>query len=247
MTRRYNHILICVPTTHQTVKSGTMISIANAVKALSGAGLKVDLHNIDSAEIVTARDMFANMVLHSSTWDGLLFIDSDVEFDSSVVGRMLALKEDFAAATYPRRNLDIDTFVAQVRAHGNTRRAMAQGSSFTFSLGWDDGPGSGAVRDGFQSAAAVGMGLALISKQCLSSMVKAGVVKQRSDLAAGPGRRCWSFFDIIEADGERLGEDYSFCYRWTALMQKQLWVCIDEEVAHLGHFRFSARYSDLLF
>jgi hypothetical protein len=242
----FRSILLALPTTSQSVKSATTLTIAKVVKQLLVAGIDVDLHNIDSAEIVTARDMFANMVLHSAKWDGLLFIDSDMAFDARVVSRLIERDEDVVAAACPRRSLNFDRLLAGAQAHGNFRKAVAQGSDFTVKLDWEGKRLTPARSNGgFCSAVAVGMACALISRNALLQMVEQGVVTPRADLQS-PAGPCWSFFGIVEAMGQRFGEDYSFCYRWTSLMKRQLSVCMDEDISHIGHFDYTARYSDSL-
>lgn len=245
--RRFRRILLSLPTTSQSMKSATALTVANVVRVLSADGIDVQLHNIDSAEIVTARDMFANMVLHSPQFDSLLFIDSDMSFDPRLVQRMIALDEEFSAAAYTRRRLDLDAFLTAAQQGSDIRRAVAHASSFTLKPTWDDNPAAQIeLRDGFCSVAAVGMGCALISKSVFTDMLTADLVKPRLDLNAGADRTCWSFFDPVEIDGVRLGEDYSFCHRWTGSLGRKLWVCADEEVTHIGHYDYRARFADLL-
>jgi hypothetical protein len=229
------------------MKSETAIAVAETVKAFQERGINVDLHNIDSAEIVTARDMFANILLHSTRWDAMFFVDSDMGFDAGLVLKMLDLGADVAAAACPRRTLSLERLVEAAQAHGDLRKARAQASDFTVNLNWSDG-GEKAVRlnGSFCTAAAVGMAIALISKAALQAMVHAKVVEPRLDLNASDGATCWSFFGNLEDNGHRLGEDYSFCYRWTKLMGRELQVCIDEEVSHVGDYTYQARYADLL-
>ena len=245
--RKFNNIVICVPTVSQTMMSSTAITIANVVKALQKANVEADLHNIDSCEIVTARDMFANMLLHSSRWDGMLFIDSDMAFDPRLVLKLLARNEDVTAAACPRRKLDLGQLVSSASADGNLDRALAKASEFTVKFEWKAGKSPPPKpRKGFVPAAAVGMAIALISRQALIDMTQAGVVDVRGDLRTGDGKSCWSFFKVIEVDGHRYGEDYSFCHRWTAQMGRSISVCVDESVSHIGAFSYKARYSDLL-
>jgi hypothetical protein len=240
-------LLLAVPTTGQTMKSATAITIASTVKVLQAAGIDVDLHNIDSAEIVTARDMFANMVLHSDKWEALLFIDSDMGFDPRLVLRMVELNTGVAAAAYPRRTFNLDQFMDSVRQHGDRRKAIAEASDFTLKLGWNDETSARLqIVNGFCALAAVGMGCALIAKSALQAMIDAKVVEPRLDLHMESGQTCWSFFDNLIADGTRLGEDYSFCHRWTSQMGRELWVCVDEDVRHIGSYDYTARFSDLL-
>jgi hypothetical protein len=238
------HVLIALPTTSQMMKSATALTVANVSLALERQGIKVDLHNIDAAEIVTARDMFANMVLHSDRWTDLFFIDSDMHFDSRVASRMIARNAEITAVAYTRRNIDLGLLVRKFQELGNLDVAAAHASSFTFKPSWDEKISPAKVVDGFYSGAAVGMGCTLISRTALTRMIEAKVVRRRLDLDAGPDRPCWSFFEPLEVDGIRLGEDYSFCHRWTAQMNRELWVCVDEAITHLGGYDYRARYLD---
>lgn len=227
--------------------SATAITIADTVKMLQANGINADIHNIDSAEIVTARDMFANILIHSDKWDSLLFIDSDMSFDTKLIAKLINNGAEVAAAACPRRLLHLDQFQARVAEHGNFDKALSQASEFTVNLRWSDQADRPIkIKDGFTSAAAVGMAIALIRRSAFFDMIDAKVVRPRLDLNAGDGRTCWSFFEITEDNGGRLGEDYSFCYRWTKLMKRELAVCIDEKVSHIGQFTYAARYADLL-
>ena len=242
----YRSVLIAVPTTSQSMLAATALSIAGATRALTQAGVDVGLHNIDSAEIVTARDMFANMVLHSTAWDSLLFIDSDMSFPERLIQRMMAFGAPVVAAAYPRRSLNLAALAAGLQSHGDTARALAEASSFTVKLSWKGAPEVISMRDGFCKGAAVGMGCALISRGALEKMVKAKIVRPRSDLRSSDGETCYSFFDHVKLAGERLSEDYSFCHRWTAQLREELWICTDEEIAHVGQFEYRASFASLL-
>ena len=239
-------ILIAIPTTSQQMLATTALSVAAVTRTLTQAGFNVGLHNIDSAEIVTARDMFANMVLHSDNWDGLLFVDSDMSFSPRLVERMLALDEQLVAAAYPRRALNLTAFAGSVRQHGDIDKALAEASTFTLKLSWELDPRKVELREGFCQAAAVGMGCALISRSALQEMVAENQVRPRLDLKSSEGATCYSFFEPLELNGERLGEDYSFCYRWTSRLGKKLWICVDEQVSHVGQFEFTASFKNLL-
>ncbi|HEX8532538.1 MAG TPA: hypothetical protein VF662_00055 [Allosphingosinicella sp.] len=241
-----SRLLIALPTTSQSMKSSTALTIANLVKLLQSHGIDAYLHNIDSAEIVTARDMFANMVVYSDDLDGLIFIDSDMAFDPEIMMKMLRTGKDVVAAACTRRTLNLSTLLSAAQQHGNVPRAIAQASDFTVKLSWNDNDKAPVeVTDGFCRAAAVGMACAYISKGALMAMVKAKAVEPRLDLSAGPGQTCWSFFAPVAPDGVRLGEDYSFCYRWTKTMRRELFVCVDEAIIHCGDYNYTARFIDL--
>lgn len=240
-------ILLAVPTASGTMKAATAVTLVNVTKTLEQNGIAVLMHNIDAAEIVTARDMFANILIHSPDLDGLVFVDSDMAFDPRVILRMLSLGADVAAAACPFRRINLETLVAAAQNGGDLRRAVARASEFNVRYDWKgqvQWPDQ--VENGFCLAAGVGMACAYISKAALVAMVEEKVVEQRSDLVTASGERCWSFFANVWLGADRLGEDYSFCYRWTEQLGRQLWVCLDEEIAHIGQYHYTARYSDLL-
>lgn len=240
-------ILLAVPSTQGTIKSSTAVCLVNLTTALSDANVAVLIHNIDAAEIVTARDMFANMVIHSPNLDGMLFVDSDMAFDPAVILRMLGLGVDVAAAAAPFRKINLETLVAASRQGESLNRSVALASEFNVKLDWDDKvQWPERIQDGFCLAAGVGMACAYISRAALIAMVEEANLTPRRDLSAGPGSQCWSFFGTIHHGGQRLSEDYSFCYRWTRQMGRQLWVCVDEDISHIGVYHYRARYSDLL-
>lgn len=242
------HILIALPTVSRGMKSSTAIAVTRTAMALQAQGIAVDLHNIDSAEIVTARDMFANMLLYSDSWDALLFVDSDMGFDAQLVLRMIAEGAEIAAAACPRRTLDLVTLINQASSHRDLNRARSQASQFTIFHDWDDeDAGPKKRKEGFCSAAACGMAIALIRKSALQTMVAEQVVAPRLDLSSTTGGPCYSFFGILEPENKgRLGEDYSFCYRWTKQLGRELRACLDETVSHYGDFEYFGRYADLL-
>jgi hypothetical protein len=240
-------ILIALPTVGHFMKSDTAIAVAKTVKALEQRGINVGLHNIDSAEIVTARDMFANMLLHSPAWDAMLFVDADMGFSERLILKLIEAKTEIAAAACPRRTLDLHRLIMAAQAHGNMDKARAAASDFTVGFSWDEAAGHPPKAvNGFCSATTVGMAIALIRRSAIEAMVEAKVVEPRLDLNASGGESCYSFFGILDNQGHRLGEDYSFCYRWTKLMGRKILVCIDEEVSHVGDFRYTARFADLL-
>jgi hypothetical protein len=242
----YRHVLIGLPTMGGSMKTATALSIVDTVRALEARGIATDIHNVDSAEIVTARDMLANMVLHSDIWDSLLFIDSDMGFTPDLILKLVGADAEVSGAACPRRHLDLNRFANAAREHSNVPRAIAQASDFTVKFDWnDDGPREVTIQNGFVKAAAVGMAIAFIGKSALRALVQAKLVEKRRDLSSGTGAPCYSFFEIAAPKGVRLGEDYSFCYRWTGRLKRELLVCVDEEVTHVGFYPYRARFADL--
>lgn len=240
-------ILICLPTMHRMLDSGTGIATANLMQTLLAHDIGCEIRTIDSTEIVTARDYFANSLLYSSH-DALLFIDADMEFSPDIVLRMVGTGGDVVGVICPKRLFSIERFWEAARDQADIRRCIASALEWSGHFDWDRQDAAPARAEyGFAPAASVGMALTLITKKALRDMIEAGVVEVREDMSAS-GQPCYSFFDLIH-DRElklRLSEDVSFCHRWTRQMNRELLACIDAEISHVGPFAYKGRYSDLL-
>jgi hypothetical protein len=246
------HILIAVPTMAGVMKAKTATTLVLLMRQLTRAGLQAEYLNVDSSDIVYARNLYAREVLRSKTLDGLLFVDSDMQFRPALVMKMLRLDAELVAAAYPKRMLDLDQF-ARAMAEGGVftpeakLKALANTLQYTVVPSWDTPQvGKLSVKRGFARMAAVGMGCALVSRSVLQAIVDGKVVERRKDVIDGIEHAGWGFFDCVKVGEISLSEDFSFCYRWTRMLGRDLWVCVDEQVGHLGDFAYQARYLDRL-
>ncbi|MDB5698780.1 MAG: hypothetical protein JWN69_1584, partial [Alphaproteobacteria bacterium] len=240
-------ILIAVPSTGGVIKAKTAESLVRLVRNLTRGGVHADINNIDGSDIVTVRNLYANMVLNAERWDSLLFIDSDMQFEPHVVAKMIGLNVGVAAAAYTTREIDLKKFGEGMRVHGDLDRARAESSRFNVVPSWNKNKKTVTKRrGGFYTMAAVAMGVCLIRKQALEAMVREAAVGKRVDVVDGVARPSWGFFDFEKIGEITLLEDYSFCYRWTMKMGRPLWVCVDEDIRHLGEFAYTGKYDTLL-
>jgi hypothetical protein len=246
----FKHILIAVPTMAGLMKAKTATALVMLMRQLTRAGVAAEYLNIDSSDIVYARNFFAREMLRLEPLDGLLFVDSDMHFRPALVRRMLNLGADVVATAYPKRTLDMSRYSRAIAAAGGSSpeakaRALANTYNFTCVPSWDTPrPKQMQVVGGFAKMAAAGMGCTLISRAALQAMIDGEVVEQRKDIIDGDEQLSWAFFDCLKVGDVTLSEDFSFCYRWTRLLGRDLWVNIDETVSHLGDFSHEARYID---
>ncbi len=246
------HILIAVPTMAGLMKAKTATTLVLLMRRLTRAGVQAEYLNVNSSDIVYARNLFAREVLRSEVLDGLLFVDSDMQFRPEVVMKMLALGADVVGTAYPKRSLNMDQFaraMAELGAFSPQAKGKAMANTYQFTVvpSWTTPKVERLeVVRGFAKMAGVGMGCTLISRAALRAMIDGKVVEPRKDIIDGVDQMSWAFFDCMKVDGVTLSEDYSFCYRWTRLLGRDLWVCVDEPVTHLGDFSHQARYLDRL-
>jgi hypothetical protein len=241
------NLLVAVPTMGGIMKSKTAESLFRLSKALTRNGVDANILNIDASDVVTVRNLYANMVLNSDRLDGLLFVDSDMQFPPRLVLKMLALNAEAVAAAYPKKKIDLDQLMKTAQDHGDLARARAQSSDYNLMLRWDNRKAVRVKRrGGFLSMAAAGMGCSLIARSALQAMVDEGAAPKRIDVRNSVKEVSWGFFDPVKLGQIVLGEDFSFWHRWTKVLGRDLWVCVDEEVGHIGDFAYSGLYSLLL-
>jgi len=245
--KKLNRILVAVPTTGGVLKSKTAQTLFQLSKMLTVRGYNPAMLNIDNSDVVTVRNFYANLVLGSEHFDALLFIDSDMDFDPKLILRMIALDAGVAAAAYTSRELNFEKLSAAISEHGDMALARAQAARFNVLTSFDMNKSvTVKKRDGFYTLAAAGMGICLIRKSALQAMVNKGVVEKRKEIQDSVEREVWGFFDMYRYGDVLLLEDYSFCYRWTQLLERPLWVCVDTHVKHIGDFEYGAIYQPII-
>src|SRR5580692_1818286 len=135
------HILIAVPTMAGLMKSKTATTLILLMRQLTRAGIMAEYLNVDSSDIVYARNLFAREMLRLEALDGLLFVDSDMHFRPALVRKMLSLGADVVATAYPKRALDMNQYARAMAAAGGfspeaKARALANTYHFTCVPSW---------------------------------------------------------------------------------------------------------------
>ena len=106
----FKHILIAVPTMAGLMKARTTTTLVLLMRQLTRAGVAAEYLNVNSSDIVYARNFFAREMLRHEELDGLLFVDSDMQFRPALVRKMINLGADIMATAYPKRALDMDRY-----------------------------------------------------------------------------------------------------------------------------------------
>ena len=236
-----------MPTTHGVMGVASATTLFHVCKDLMLRGVWVDFVNTDSADPTLARNLFATTFLRDTRCDALLFIDSDISFRPSLAHRLLETGQDVVGTAYPRRQLDLAAFARH--AAGGTEpaemlKAASKAYEFTCLEVWRDARPQSEPAPGFARMAACGMGATLIRRAALQALLDSGHVQEHAQVVRGVANRYFGFFDPVAVDGVVLSEDFSFCYRWTGLLKRDLWVCVDETVCHTGRFTHAGRYAD---
>lgn len=228
-------ILVGTPTYNGQVTGQYTRSLLSLFQAY---GPELSWETTKAVMITWARNYLASATL-AGDYTHLLFIDADVEFDVSLIQRMLEFDQPLVAAAYPMRSLNIPAFHAAAQRYANPNVAFAAALNFPIEL---EEPR--VERNEFYRATFAPTGLMLIKREVLEKL-KAAHPERNCDAAGSyyGQEGLEEVFQCFEAlpnpNGVMMGEDFSFCQRWRAL-GGEIWVTFDESLGHTGPYTFRA-------
>ncbi len=196
-----------------------------------------------------ARNYLGSLCLSEPTISHLLFVDADMGFRASLIGRMFDFGHEFVSTAYVKRGLDLPWLLenatpADLAGPGQRRHLLARHQEFT-GVPQADGNGRVEMRDGFARFSVTGMGLCLLARSVFQEMARVGVAERQEVHATGAKFPVYGFFDQLRNQaGVRMSEDHSFCFRWVRGCGRDLWACVNEPVVHVGPYEFVGVYMD---
>lgn len=213
------NILIAVPAYRGDVKSECALSLMALASALTKAGISFTPIAPDSGDIETVRNAIASSALGRG-FTHVFSTDNDMAFHPNVAMKMLRAKRDVIAAVCPLR-MGQGKLVFSAEPYGDSRIEP----------------------DGTMRVSRIGTGIILISVHALQKLAATGTLRVDNTRKTGP---IYGFFDrITQPDGSKLGEDKSFCDRWTAC-GGEIYAIIDEEIGHIDKMMHRGRFIEHL-
>ena len=237
-------ILIASPTYDGSVRKEYMRSVMVLTDFLNQSGVLWEMMVEPSSMLHVMRSVMASKALMDPQITHILFVDTDMGFSATAVKKMIDAKVDIIGCAYPYRTVPLHETIA--KSGVTYRESISQ--VVPYAVQFPNGKGSFEVTNGICEVSALGTGLILISKQALQAMVSKGVAEP---FATGFPYSQWyehnqyyGFFDYLKVDGAYIGEDYSFCKRWTQDCGGKIFAVVDEEVMHIGAMPVIGRYID---
>ncbi len=229
-------ILLAMPCAHSIVKMGAMKTMTEVSVALANAGFAVGLATVSVSDLVLARNYLASVALRDGC-SHIFFVDSDMCFPGDVVLRLLNADKDVSGLIYTRRMLDLDDVVRLAREKPDATHGEVISKALDFVVRL---PTEATFNSGFAEVEGLGMGGTLIKTSALQIMVDKGMAEPRGMPVAltKTALNLYGFFDLwITPQGERLSEDYSFCFRWREC-GGTVWGLDTGQVEHVGDFTY---------
>ena len=234
-------ILIASPTYDGSVRREYMRSVMVMTDYFRQAGIEWDLRMESATLLHVMRSVMASKALLDGDITHILFVDTDMGFGASAVKKLIAAKRDVIGCACPYRTIPLHLQV------GGGERTLRQAISeaLPYAIRFREGQDI-AINDGVCEVQSIGTGILLVSTAALAQM-KDKVGQYQNHFPYDQWFRhphYFGFFEPVVVDGRHLGEDYSFCRRWTEDCGGKIYAVVDEEIMHVGSLPVLGRYLD---
>lgn len=179
--------------------------------------------------ITRARNILTAMFL-ASDCTHLMFIDSDIEFQSQDILRLLAHDKDIMVGAYPKKALPIQ-YAINFKFIDQEKRQVR-------------------IENGAVELLDASTGFFLIKRETIEKMVQAHPelhYRNDSNIDETLNKHCYALFDTMldPVDNRYLSEDYTFCRRAQALGM-EVWLDLSTKLSHVGSYTFEGDVSKIV-
>nr|WP_321986638.1 hypothetical protein [uncultured Lichenicoccus sp.] len=238
------HLFLATPCYGGVVTQGYMQSVIGVMRRAAQDGYDVTLGLLGQDALITRsrNTLLAHfMALPHATH--ILFIDSDISFEPTLVHALLAAGKPFCAASYPLKTLYWDADAAERLRRGEPPETVGLRYVGELCVGTE------AERDGaLATASYAGTGFMLIARTVIEQMIQAfpetgyRTIHSYRENKTDQNFRPFALFEcmIDPATNTYLSEDFAFCRRWRSLGGK-VWLDTRSSLIHTGPSDFAGR------
>lgn len=216
-------VFVALPAYGFSVNDHTARCIFLLGERLGKYGIRTGIATLSFPDVVETRNACLSMWYYNyPSYTHLLSIDSDMEFPADLIQDMLVFDKPLVGCFYRRKCDNVDWV-------GHTLDGQQH------------------MVNGFLPVKAIGMGITLISRECISAMISCYPHLEHDVPEDGPPlelftgqrlKKVFRCFDKFPMGYANLSEDFSFCKRWTD-MGGEIWANIAHRVGHTGPKLFS--------
>ena len=235
------------------VHSEVSIHYTESLLSLQGMGnslgLSIDFLLLKSSLVTQGRNLCVANFLNKESYTHMLFVDSDISFDPSLVVKLLNCDKDVISIPYPMKTLNWEKIYGRVREGINADELSRSG--FTYPIKVEDQSNIN-VSKGIMEVTHSPTGFMLIKKQVIEKMIEKypGLrISQPTIMNGAPKEteNLWNFFDtwFDQKTNRYYGEDFAFCQKWRDIGGK-CYCYINDYIAHVGEYYYEGKFIDEL-
>jgi len=194
----------------------------------------------------------AEMMNHKDNYTHLLFIDSDIDFQSSTIFAMLEKDKDVIACPYPLKSFDWDKAWRRLTVKKDIKNAdQLSKAGYTFPLKVPN-KDKVIVEEGIAEVTHAPTGCMLIKRNVFEKMMKHYPDHKiyQPNFVNGKERSTENFYNFFDTLHDKktkryYGEDFGFCQIWGEMGGK-IYVYVKDFITHVGEYQYCGRFWDEL-
>ena len=205
---------------------------------------------IKSSLVTQGRNLCVAGFLESN-YTHMLFIDSDIYFDSSSIIEMIKRDKELISIPYPLKTIMWDKALHKIekgliKTTNDLKKAF---NTYPMKVEKNDDI---SVDNGVIEVTHSPTGCMMIKRSVFDKMIKAYPDKNIIQKTVINGEyvnrpNLWNFFDTLHDPITKtyMGEDFSFCQRWKDIGGK-CYAYITDSIVHIGEHQYEGRFADEL-
>jgi len=208
---------------------------------------------LKSSLVTQGRNLcVAEFLNHKDHYDYLLFIDSDIDFNSKTIYKMIGADKDVISCPYPMKTFDTDKMWKKIKETDMVKTPddiLKAGHIFPIKMGKGN---EMTMENGVIKVSHAPTGCMLIKREVIEKMIKHHPELEIYQPTVINGKEVkkdnmYNLFDTLhDVETKRyFGEDFGFCQRWTD-MGGEVYIYAMDNITHVGDHQYCGRFFDLL-
>jgi hypothetical protein len=220
---KQQHINFALPMYDGKICDAILVSLIRFAIISKDLGFNFSINIVKHDSMITrTRNKLVSRFMIDKRATHMIFIDSDIEFQSEDVLRLLLHKQDVVGGIYPLKTLPID-YVINLKKDPKHKGDLLEVNH-------------------------IGTGFLLIKKTVIEKMIENHPELKYNDLLSNEDEKqyTYAFFEnSIDEDGIYQTEDYTFCNYWTKL-GGSVFADVGIELNHIGSFTYPSNSNHLI-
>jgi hypothetical protein len=205
---------------------------------------------LKSSLVTQGRNLcVSNFLEDANNYTHLLFIDSDIDFNSESVFTMLKKDKDIIAIPYPMKDINWDRIISKWKVSPPTDAFKLSTTGYTFPIRLEDSEHI-KIDDGVMEVSHAPTGCMLIKRSTILKMMEHYPDLKINQPTIINGKEIekphfYNLFDTLHDPVTKkfFGEDFGFCQRWTDMGGK-CYVYVMDYISHIGDYVYTGRFWD---
>ena len=245
-------IMVCTPC-HSDVSMHYTQAVLKFQMECMKQNILVSFSLLKSSLVTQGRNLcVAEFLNHKDNYDYLLFIDSDIDFESKTIFKMIGADKDIIACPYPMKMIDTDRMWAKLHQTDLIKTKddlLKAGYSFPLKM---DNKNDINIDHGVIEVSHAPTGCMLIKREVIEKMIKhhPELKIYQPTIVNGKETAKENFYNLFDTlhdvkTKRYFGEDFGFCQRWTDVGGKVYIYALDY-ITHVGEHQYCGRFYDQL-